>query len=400
MKSARTQGFTLIELIVVVAIIGVLVAMLVPTFTGVTQTAMLVQCSNNLHAIHQAYCTRTANETVDSHVNPLNVYRWRGWLSPYIEDKSSIMACPAADAIAEDDATAEAMNYDPSNSGSGGGGGGGGGGGSSSGSDPTADDVLKVEVWTHGGWTSHSGQVFPPDSLVLTMDCEEGLYARKYNAGSPNPEGTVVPEGYELWFEDGWNATWNDLGFRFVKLPDGSLKITMVGEHTGTNWYNLIDVSNNNQVIMGDIGWKNRTKGREVILPPGDKELPPEGGLGSGSYTGGSGVMDGSATASCAGNYGMNYIAHRKSGASLPNHIILCLDYKKSVAFGPNTPLPLVFDDWQAQGWAAAEGKPVFARHDRRINVLFTDGAVELTDPDDIDPRNGSAVAPYWGPLP
>lgn len=400
MKSARTQGFTLIELMVVIAIIGVLVAMLVPSFTGVGRTAMLVQCSNNLHAIYQAYCIRTANETVDSHVNPLNVYRWRGWLSPYIEDRSSVMACPEADAIPEDDAPVEPPPGTVISPNPGGGGEGGGGGYSSSGSDPTADDVLKVEVWTHGGWTSHSGQVFPPDSLVVTMDCEEGLYARKYNAGSPNPEGTVVPEGYELWFEDGWNATWNDLGFRFVKLPDGSLKITMVGEHTGTNWYNLIDVSNNNAVIMGDIGWKNRTRGREVILPPGDKELPPEGGLGSGSYTGGSGVMDGSATASCAGNYGMNYIAHRKSGASLANHIILCLDYKKSVAFGPNTPLPLVFDNWQAQGWAAAEGKPVFARHDHRINVLFTDGAVELMEPDDIDPRNGSLVVPFWGSLP
>jgi prepilin-type processing-associated H-X9-DG protein len=211
----------------------------------------------------------------------------------------------------------------------------------------------------------------------------------------------VVPEGYELWFEDGWNASWNDLGLRFVKLSDGSLRITMVGEHTGTNWYNLIDVSNDNKVILGDMGWKNRARGREVVLPPSDKELPPEGGLSLGSSSESSGPLgSGTATASYAGNYGMNFIAHRKSGASLPNHIILCLDYKKSVAMGANVNLPLVFDDWQAQGWAATEGKPVFARHDHKINVLFTDGAVELMDPPDIDPRNGSLAAPYWGPMP
>ncbi|MCX5682217.1 MAG: type II secretion system protein [Planctomycetota bacterium] len=397
MKSAQARGFTLVELMVVIAIIGVLVALLMPSLSTVGRTVLLVQCSNNLHAIYQAYGIRTANEVVDSHVNPLNVYRWRGWLSPYFEDKSGILACPEADALPEDDAPVEP---DPASGSSGGGGSGGSGGGFfPSGGDPTADDVLKVEVWTHGGWTSQTGQHYEPDSLVYTMDCEEGQYARKYPAGSTNPDHNVVPEGYEYWFEDGWNATWNDLGLRFVKLPDGSLKITMVGEHTGTNWYNLIDTSNNNCILMGDMGWKNRTRGREVTLPPGDKEMPPEGGPGLGGAT--AGPMDGaSATASYAGNYGMNYIAHRRSGASLPSHVILCLDYKKSVAFGPNTPSPLVFDDWQAQGWSAAEGMPVFARHDHRINVLFTDGSVELMDPSDIDPRNGSLAAPYWGRMP
>jgi prepilin-type processing-associated H-X9-DG protein len=45
-----------------------------------------------------------------------------------------------------------------------------------------------------------------------------------------------------------------------------------------------------------------------------------------------------------------------------------------------------------------ADGIPVFARHWKKVNVLFTDGSVSLMDPKDIDPNVPSIEDKYWNP--
>lgn len=55
MKTNSRTGFTLVELLLVVTIIGVLVAILFPTFTVARKQARLARCTANLHQLGMAY---------------------------------------------------------------------------------------------------------------------------------------------------------------------------------------------------------------------------------------------------------------------------------------------------------------------------------------------------------
>ena len=54
MSRQTREGFTLVELLVVITIIGMLVAMLVPAVGAIREQARLTECKNNHHNIHLA----------------------------------------------------------------------------------------------------------------------------------------------------------------------------------------------------------------------------------------------------------------------------------------------------------------------------------------------------------
>ena len=395
------RAFTLVELMMVIAIIGILVALLQPGFTLVTAAANQMRCATNLHRLWQAVAMRTGDETSQANKRLLRASAWPSQVLPYLESGAQFMICPqGGESLSAAGASADSGSTIGFSDGAAGGATSGGGG---SGDDwpqsyAQLSDLADFKTEKGGGVVYY---VALEEGLwCLKLSDEQYAAARAQNLLNNSGNADFIRTKFDCVYHPGANrhTYWycieghgGDDDFKealihVTEQKDGSFTLDIsTGDHGSTNSL----VSKPEGVKLAAL--PPNISGVHLTLKPADDPNPVAGGGGGG----GAGSLyannqddDPIVNTVVSTSYAMNvYYPQMVSKGSK----ILLMDYTKYLAY--------VNDDWAGDKMDPDQtGVPLFARHGGRMNVLYADGSVAAEDPKDVNPVVPSVEAALWDP--
>jgi len=335
-------AFTLVELLVVIVILGLLMAMLIPSLRGVWQRYNMTRCQSNLFHIYQAFRLRAADEAMGVK-EAYAVAAWKDELQRYLENDASQFVCTET---------------------------------SEGGATPSRPITELVEFRvTFGSNTYYTQLDSGPYMLKLSVTqydtaVAQGLLTEAADNVDTNYPWlrTYVPDGnpvYWLCMEDhGGDQDFKDVMTRVTDTRDGWVTVECISGTTGhTN--SLMDKLTDPKAVLFNIPSSSTqfSPARTVKLNVG----------GAGAW---------------ASSYGMNENARAVGGAGGK---ILVMDYLRLEAKTTDLWADWFFDP-------AHSGVPLFARHFGQANILFSDGSVRPERPADLNPIAPTAAMKWWEP--
>ena len=386
MSDPVRRAFTLLELLVVVAIIGILIAMLIPGASSAWQVANATQCRSNLNKIFQAEALWLADRNRSMFATGSG---WAGSLMTYMEGQSGVFCCPEAAPPREEltggggegEGEGEGDTGDP-----------GGSGGTpdpppifDDGPEPPKDPGIEI------GFDVYSNANFTDFLWTVGIDSE---WAHTTKLGPGEWRYQIEDQGYRGGGDKDYRDI--DVAITYERGVPVSLRIIQEKGASGNIQGYRFDLKINGEVVVHNLD--QHYNAVVDLRPMAESGVPTPGGGGGGGSTGGGGGVLGTLIVyrPVATNYGMSLGVYRV-GSRVVDHIdaklFLILDFPKRIANftgyaseGKDDDSP--FQDkyfitdpekWvqdygqQGEDWRTYQS----LRHFGRANVLFCDGHVE-----------------------
>lgn len=329
-----SRAFTLAELLVIVVIVAVLVGLLMPAFSETWVAARQMQCTTRLSTLGKALDLRACDERIGL-VTLLDASAWAGQTFVYVDEQAEAMLCPEGGAFIGGVNLPSLAEFKTAKP-------------------APATDVYYTPM-AEDRWVvklSGTQYEYARSQGLLGNDASADNLRSKFDC-TYTPDAN--PDLYWLCLEDhGGDDDFKDVMVRVTNREDGSVELFFRAGQTG----------HQNYVVF-------KTSSVEALAIPKGSE---------GTIL----ILQGDCVET---SYALNLDVRPNEKARR----ILLLDYGRCRALSTDLWADPEFD-------ADQDGVPDFARHRGRINVLYTDGAVDLKEPAEIDPILQGAVRKYWQP--